>query len=399
METRAAKKIKLQEIQLESSLDPLLKVHPDIHYMIFQHLSFEDVIKGSEVSTAWNSAIGTSSKCLSKIQLNLNQSQNESNRKELINIKREYRSMRLTLLNKQKSNEALHLMQKLASNLLDLKIRFNFEKIENFPELVDFPKLACLDITGLYESKPIVSNGFRSFSFQSLKLQIDRYFKNVTTLKKLRMCFELTEDSQLSDWILKQHQLEELTFRRWWGNIFENDLLAEASFPLRSFKFLGNSTPTQTENFHKFLLKMSDSLKFLSILKADAETVEFAVNNLPNLKKLHCYQIEGDIDNLQLKPNDSITELKLRHHNTKHTEALFKSLVNLEVLKTSGIDEDDLKWIFRNMKTLKKLNVQLFKIWSDLYLIEQCVAVYEELKESGEEINRDIEITSECKSY
>jgi hypothetical protein len=385
METRSAKKLKLQ---LESSMDPLLMVHPDLHDMIFQHLSFEDVLKCSQVSTDWKWSIATSRKCLSKIQLKFDDSSNEANLKELGNIKREYRNLRLTIKNENNHYQVIRLLQKFAPTLLNLKL--DFEQIKNFSEPVDFPKLGSLDIAGCHVSQ-ICETG---------------YFKNVTTLKKLRVKFVLTDDSKISDWIMKQNKLEELFFNCNTDYIFKNDLLADASFSLRSFKFVGffhgffraDHTSIQIANFHKFLLKMSDSLTFLSILITHVETIEFAVNNLPNLKKFHCLHIKGVISNLKFKPNKSITELKLLAHVSKHTEALFKSLVNLEVLITPRLDKNDLKWIIRNMKTLKKLNIQYFGAWFRLtpYIhdLEECIAVYDKLKETDEEINRDIVLAS-----
>jgi hypothetical protein len=390
------------KLQLESSMDPLLKVHSDIHDMIFQHLSFVDVLKCSQVSTDWNWSIGTSSKCLSKIQLKFDDSQSEAKLRQLINTKREYRNLRLTIKDESIPNRALRLLQKLAPTLLDLKLIIVLENIEIIPELVDFPKLESLDITGRYLKKHSEYAYSTGHGTGPLKLQVEGYFKNVTTLKKLRIGFALTNDSKISDWIMKQRKLEELTFSCWTDYIFENDLLADASFPLRSFEFSGfakGNRSIQIANFHKFLLKMSESLTFLIISNTQPETIEFAVNNLPNLKKFHCYNIKGDISNLKLKPNKSIIELKLTEHKSKQTETLFKSLVNLEVLKTTGIDKTDLKWIFRNMKTLKKLDIQRFLALSCTRLIrfnlKECEAVYEELKESGEDINRDIELLSE----
>jgi hypothetical protein len=116
MSTRASKRMKLQmeeeEKYHESTNDPLIRICSDVHELILQHFSGRDVKELSLVSKNWNETIGSSSKCMSKIQLKIKGNVSEV-KSTLLKSQRKYSNILIKDINESKVLDVYKLLEKL----------------------------------------------------------------------------------------------------------------------------------------------------------------------------------------------------------------------------------------------------------------------------------------------
>jgi hypothetical protein len=384
METRGAKRTKLQteeeEEYRESSNDPLIKVCSDLLELILKHFNGHEVLELSLISPDWNETIQTSRKCMSKIQLKLEGNVSEA-KLTLMKSNRKYSSLLIRSAEESQPIDVYELLEKFAPNLVNITIpAIEKLKVTASPKTIDFPKLQS------FASDNNENNDLRLLA----PIPMLKYFEKVKTLKKLKIV-TWTHSKETLDWIQKQTQLKELNLSARSDEDFETDFLVNSKFMLTKLECCGPETDAGKANFNKFLLGMAETLTFLSITFCPPQCFEIIINRLPKLKTFHCDLIHK-ISKLDFAPNESITELKLRCLDASATN-LFKSLVNLEVLKTNRIIKSDFKCVVRKMKMKKFVYSQYnSRFVGSESVFKKISELYNRLKETDEQINRDIEL-------
>jgi hypothetical protein len=399
METRGAKRIKLQikeeeEIHRESSIDPLIKVCPDLHELILQHFSGNEVLVLSLVSPEWSETIQRSIKCMSKIQLKLEENVSEA-KQTLMKSNRKYSSLLVRSEEESQPIDVYQLLKKFAPNLVNLTIP-EIEKLKSIvkPKIIDFSKLESFisdENLTYFGCMTVYVRHPDPYPAPALK-----YFANCTQLKKLTIGTHTNFAEETLNWIQKQTQLKELYLETRSAKFFEGDFLANCQFKLTKLKCDGPRSDAGIVNFNDFLLRMAETLTFLSVGNffggnCPKECLETIINRLPNLKTFHC-ACRNYISGLKFAPNKSITEIRFRCSDNPAPN-LFKSLMNVEILYTNKIDENGFEWIFRKMK-MKKFAYLDYYGGSSEPVFKKISDSYESLKETDVPINRGIELLS-----
>lgn len=152
------------------------------------------------------------------------------------------------------------------------------------------------------------------------------------------------------------------------------------------------------DNFFAFLLKMSNTLQIIDISTCYPEDINMIINQLPVLKSFSFNRFKDDHRLLKLEPNQTITELKI-YSITPGTKVVIKSLINLEMLKVSRLENEDLKWIAKNAEKLKTLSFTWWNcVWA-LLLQDAVEEYYRELKDDDPEANKSIEIKNLYRNF
>jgi hypothetical protein len=359
METRA-KKAKLR------SMNPFEKVCSDVHDFIFQHLDKEDILKLSEVSAASDSAISTSSICMSKVPLkfgHLHKRTDARKIKVMMRSQRRYQNLNITIaVNETKENarKMIKLMKKFSLWLKELKIGVNANDVE-VPQDLILPRLETLEIN----------------------VPRKLFFASATRIKKLILYYQIF-NRECVDWIQSQKRLEELEVNES-DNFFDFDPVAPKG--LKSFEFW-LSDLNDAEKMNKFLQPVCDSLTFLSLYQCRAENLEMIVNEMPKLETFIFSELLGNIGGLKLNANENIVELTLITLIEPQIYKLLLSFVGLEILEVFALSSiEDFAWVARNMKKLKK-----FRFYWEEPTVDEIDERYEEMIAMDENVNKNIEI-------
>jgi hypothetical protein len=371
-----AKKMKIEEISDEKSIaDPFVRVHEHVRDLMLQHLTGREVLRSMKVSKDWNEIVAESRKCMSKVKLKIEEKTLKYPSLEevtaLMESDRPYQHMKLRIRNVKNSGSMLLLLQRFSQSLVELDLKLGKQKrmIENLPENVTFPKLKLLKL----------------YKLTNVNQVIKKLFANVFTLKK----FEADDFFHLMDctaieWLKKQNQLKEFTIRS--DEVFNSDVLLGASFKFEYFSYnCIHKTLPFNAHLDTFLLSQADSLVHLKLDALYQQNVKTIFNRLPNLKTFSCCfneNVSGD----DLEPNRSIIEFTTENYYSSPPQNLLKSLVNLEILKCTFEQKEEVSWAFTNLKNLKKY------IHKRLISGLMAKTVYKTLKESGALGVREIEI-------
>jgi hypothetical protein len=146
-----AKKMKLNENKV--NLDPLERIHSDLHNLIFQHLKGKEVKKLSEVVTDWYLKLGSSKVAMSKIQLSLAVLSKKSD-EALFTSQRRYSNFDFLCHNN--AVQRFNILKAFAESLEHLEVK---QVVKNFHELVpdansiEFPKLKSLMVAANRRTK------------------------------------------------------------------------------------------------------------------------------------------------------------------------------------------------------------------------------------------------------
>jgi hypothetical protein len=141
------KKVKLSEENV--SLDPLERIHSDLHNLVFQHFKGTDVMELSKVATSWYLNLGSSQVAMSKVQLSL-VVQPKKYEDALLTSQRRYSSFALLCDNRPTAMLHFNILKTFADSLEHLEVKQivqNFHKMGSDINSFQFPKLKSLKMT------------------------------------------------------------------------------------------------------------------------------------------------------------------------------------------------------------------------------------------------------------
>lgn len=364
----AAKRVKLTE-----TLDPLEILHSDIHELIFQHFSDEDVLEASIVSPLWFEATETSAKCMEKLHLRIVVPYSEEKSERFMSISNDLTSQR------KYQNIYLHNFHNIIPEILKILEGRNWKKVyisvRNLHTKQDFQDVMTLiepsvenlsiSLTSIrnLEQKPPKVN----FTFPKLKnldlsrshgLLMEEISENCKNIKTLRIDLDhltwMKHQKFLHKILANNDKLEKLTLWRCSAEIpFQLEFIKTYKFKLKTFYFKNRdqSLPTDAEEncLFDFLESQANSLESLKLEEwMGIETFKLQFK-LPKLKELtlDMFDAEKTIewDNLQLTPSSSITKFHIdsyrkNRQKIKIFNAIFGAMPNLKFLTMDRLDDE-----------------------------------------------------------
>lgn len=350
-----------------------------LHELIFQHFDPSDVLISSETNRRWFDAIGESRKCMSQINLGLDnwwQTETreimESTMKIISNTSRRYQNVTFNAHDDEiVSRQALQLMKFLAPSLVDLRF-FNADHI-TVDEIFKFPHLERLQ-------------------FINNVSQIDELLlQGSTQLKELNLKHHYWAEPEPVRSCLKENK--QLIILKLWdtgiSKLFETYEPSNFNFKLKHFATGADgeiNEKTET-NFLHFLGTQDghiEAIRFRSGLNGVSGTIISRVFEMSALRKIHLDGI-GDVSNMKLKTNHRITELRLdwKIDNLEKLSPFLEAVPKAETLFLRKVNKDVLEHVAIHMKELKTLYFTK---------ADCCMGCFKKFLSSNEETNKDIRL-------
>lgn len=360
-------------------MDPMF-IFYDIHELITQHFSYNDIFRIFKVSKLWHNLILENSKfAMRKIRLNVN----ESNHDEVYNVLdqkiSEMNSDILDLLESQRKYQNIKVyvdhgwdfIDQLVRNLAEFLVSIEVSS-DIFVENLKIPNLKFLKL-----DNPLL-DGLTTCSNKLKKLAVRMSGREYWLKKESPIAIKsaLKKNSQLE--VLELD--EDLT-----SIIFESDISTEVHFKLKCLSIEFSKISNDEEifgNARKFL-ERQQSLTNLVITFPDSPTIQWIYENVTNLELLQIkIHFEQNPRAFQLLTNGAIKSLDLDiSSNWQYTmnikfalRTFITSSPNLEVLKirmTSPLEIDDFRFLLFNALKLKKLSQNA----------DECLHTYSEIYE------------------
>jgi hypothetical protein len=265
-----AKKMKLNEDKV--NLDPLERIHSDLHNLIFQHFKGKEVLKLSKVATDWHLILGKSRVAMSKIQLSLTAPSKKSDIGEaLLTSERRYSRCVFLCYHKTTAIQSFNILKAIADSLEHLEVRqVTNDLLEMLDETVPdsksikFPKFKSLNLIG-YTTAPMRFAQWildRSNKEEFRKIHLPQYFPEMIKMA------------------LKMPKL------KYFGISYSPKNPINLEHPVNesvTFAVINHSNP----NLEKSLIGCLPNLEELEIEYIKSDNLKVVAENLPKLKKLH----------------------------------------------------------------------------------------------------------------
>lgn len=359
-----------------TAFDPLLDFDPRLPHIqekIFSYLNGNDVKNCFLVSKDWNMVTSKSPTAMSKIKFKINEkSEFLDEVLQTLNFRR-YQSMSIKVNSKAHCELAFELILRNSEALVNLEINFNIGSSPDCNFQANDAKLSKLKRLNVWNVPTDLLQNFLLGTSDNLEeLDLHRMNKEGLDLSK----------------VAGKSKLKTLHI---YFVLLADPAFLNAKFKLSCltlYSFL--SIPQPNENVKSFIKMMAPTLTNLNMNLYPATFDLLWI--LPNLVKLSVY----DIFNLTpafFKDHSvelpSIREFKISRLTYEQLKIFItQSLINVEILscKTTG-NNDEIEWIARNMKGLKKLVIYD----SSAQDVQDVKDRYQEM--TGE-FNRNIEIVS-----
>lgn len=354
----------------------------EIRETIFHYLSFEDIVKASEVSKLWYSSTANSKKCMEKFQINIGK--DEKNEADLNTSQRSYKNLKLhnfstsiveylvkhnwarlnLLIGSISDKDFLRLLNIIAPSITEIEFYLENVIAKEILPVVNFPRLETVVIrwTDMKIFEPFfgenenLKNVVIELKQAGTHKNVKRFLCRNKSIKNLsmRLCHLDLMDFFAEDFSDK-HQLQMETLCFYW----KDTLFVERKL---------------ITNVEKFFLTQKNCLKRL-VYEGTFNTksiLELIVNEMKVLKHLTLVDLdpiltqEGEYN---FKPNFSIQHIDVCVNwfiFDQVFEELIKATKNLEVLYVIELTHDTIKFLAENAKNLRHL-------------------IYEEIEEDCEE--------------
>jgi hypothetical protein len=280
-----AKKLKLSEEKV--SLDPLERIHLDLHDFIFQHFKGKEVKKVSEVATNWYLNLGSSQVAMSKIQLSLASITKKSD-EALFTSQRRYSNFVFVCAQKATAVRRFNILKAFADSLEHLEIKQvtnDFHKTVSDFNSVEFPKLKSLKLAK--------NDGYTRSQLKLFQMLLDK--RNKEEFRKIHLTHYTPE---LLKMVLKMPKLKYLAVAHSWKCSIENlELPVNESVTAAVFDGFNQNM--------KRLINCLPNLEEVEIGYISEDKLKIFGENSPKLKKL--FYANSFITNIKKTSN----ELKL----------------------------------------------------------------------------------------
>lgn len=377
-------------------MDPFESFSPDVHYLVFQHFDFKDILEISTVSKLWNELTGSSSCCMKKVKLSLKfwkksvgtkQEQTEEKVKIIQSTTRCYRNISIDCrFDKYLSLELWKLLKLSELSLTELKIKSI--KLDSLTSLT-LPNLEVLKLTYVPKSVRnvlLTSSG----SLTKLKIKMESPFKWSEAPRPDQESLACIRDCLQRNCMLKDLELHGSTQ---YNSFFDEDFSEVVRFQLTSLKVktsmrLALVSEQNEKNFIQFLATQSTCLKKVFIDVCRPNVIEHVFIKMPCLTSIHLDVMimnSHAMRDLKLGLNERIRDLKIPYVNQHADIEEFLAVVpNLELLFVSHLSHETMEFIARNLLSLKSLKFRYDEI--------DCEGFYEQLKDDFPEVNQNIEM-------
>ena len=301
------------ESSSENELLPFDLVHsedglkPRVFNLIARYLEPNDVKSAFSVNKQWNRLVSASDECMGKLLLKIDTTRdvNFDFLSDVLKSKRCYANIAISLKNeKEIVKKVERILKKFAVSTIYLKIT----KIGGFKSLLEKPlMLMNLEVLDLHVICGRVSGHF---------------LKNVCTLKKLTV--NGLNQTALLPYLQQNPDLESLElFENAFICYFNQNIAQNIPFALKSlavFDHLNSGFALEGEfraslwngeqriNFSRFLKSQQRSLTSLHLDYCFVDDLNCIIKSLPHLNCLEVNSIEGNLINLRLDTNETITK-------------------------------------------------------------------------------------------
>lgn len=362
-------------------MDPLAKIPEELGDLIFQHLSVEEILEASLVSTSWYEIIGKSRTAMSKIWLNagdrfFNPPKNDF--KLFINSPRNYENFRIS----EMENGLLFVVfpkRKWKRAQFDIQSFLNYKEYVKLLEIVDTSicelQIFDMNIENVYSDENLRFKNLRKLRLGSLTLVgLKPFFKRIKKLTHLVIedIFDLSQIANGNDLFIgilsSNSQITDLSL----NSKVLREILKTEEFPdpLKEFKNLNKfliefeEEKNLTQIFYKNLeifLNIQENLTWI-ILCDCGENVIFMkiLNNIKTLKRLSIdyfddTSFEINPENLKFNQNNSIKHLDfdLDGLTLDFLKPFLLACKQIEILYVFHLAPETLAFLTDEIKSLK----------------------------------------------
>ncbi|CAO1359104.1 unnamed protein product [Diamesa serratosioi] len=352
------------------SMDPLLLLPYELHELIFQHLSENDVINASEVSRLWNQETLNSKECAKMFKINIHnifELPKKDDLKQLQTSLRKYQNIHIRWDYLEIDNtECWNLIQAQAQSIETLSIA-NLMLVNDSETNLLIPKLKNLTISHQ-------TNWLFNPTYHLLKPN-----NNLTSL-----ILDVDFDDRICEFFMQNQTLKELQLS---SNLILNLLLSNAlndvKFKLTKLKISRTIFSFMDNNFHRFLMSQANSLEVIEVFGVPTEVFNMIFNDFKVIRDFNVRRVYN-FYYINVNPNNTIrtftSDLPL-----EGLAPIIIAATNLEVLKVHILRTEMMEFVARNARSLRKL---LFETRTGDVL--RC---YKNLKTLTTDINRNIELS------
>lgn len=373
------------------SCDPLEGLHCDIFDLIFQHLSWRDVLTASTVNSFWYGTIAVSPKCMDKLKLNIPMIECGDLQQMYANVmssERQYRNIYADFLRLAENNlQVLSAPQLFRSyqNWRNVHILNGTFEDESFlgifhasVENLSLQRVTCGSM------KNIIKKG-GSMTFPKLKKLklfscnrfVAEHFASCTKLEQLQFSetvddFNLAKESFASI-LINNKGLEQLTiYAKSCHSLLSQQVITQFKFHLKHLvieTFDEHSTADFRRCLREFLASQASSLEVVDINGWNGAEVLETCLKMPRLKNLS-YNVKHseyvDWTRVKLPINNSITRFNLRdilpHESFDFLNTMFAAVPKLRIYKAENMRIGDLVALSSRCLNLEELYIENFDV-------------------------------------
>lgn len=352
--------------------DPFEHLHDDVHELIFQHLTWNEVTETSLTSKEWYKNIGRSLTAMKKIRLKYHAKYSlhikPSTTTAVLRSSRKYQSIDFDCLFSTNFRRRAKVLTNFADSVVELKIgsiaeEFSFDQ-------VTFPKLKYLTIGGIKTNRLTLQSLFSAIGSTELTKLAYRWFYIDEVFSYLRT------HRKLKELILDQNALDILSHSE--ASCLNNFRLTHLELDFISHHYVQNVAP----NVQNFLESQID-LEKISIDSCNTDML-ICILNLP---KLHTLKLKGygDLISADLLPyNETVETAVVDIKNFNEIGSFFRKLKKLKklIIKTSELKKVDFEKLFESSR-LEELQYVTHGHYHVVPEVTDVTAFYESLKLRG----------------
>lgn len=391
-------------------MDPITRIHEDIHNLIYQHFLTDEVLLYSTVSKSWYISLGSSNIAMKKIWINLGDRFNEptkSDVKILQRSKRKYQNFKISEM--ENGLQILVFPKKIWKRAkIDIQSFVNFDEYINLLEIFNetivelsvfdmdveatnskcilkFPKLECLKLGFLS------ATAVQPFIQHHLKLR-KLILENINDVGSIKKSKELMQEiinlnSNLTHLSLSSDAFSLIFAAEHTINVRLKHLIVEFS--------CDEETPkTILENFEKFLFSQATCLEWI-VCDITCPSITFRLfNDMPAMRRITFDYFDVDspkvIVNIgQLRKNSNVLRLDFDCDNLtlEWMKPFLECAIDLQILYVFHLTQDIIDYACRNLKKLCKIYY--------CSIDNKCVFYYEKILSHDTNINRNIVLHEE----
>lgn len=339
-----------------TSLNPFDRIPEELfEFGIFQHFSFNDIVKLSQVSHQFDNLISESRSCLDKISLRIDEISMNS---DFMEFRRDYHHLRviqqISNRNQDKNLKMLQFLKKFAHSLKSVQVKAVLMS-DRVPFKGEMKALEELDVTML--------NHF-----------LMKCFSSAPQLKSLKLGVSMLTQPELLAFVNNFVKLQSLSMRfTAFDRLFAENIAGKVTFALRKLEIQRqfNERTNVDENLEAFLASQTDSLKEITFTSlAHARTLNVIFNKL-SIENLTINSIDNPHE-LSPKTNKSVNALVIK--TEQNCSALLLAAVNLKSLHIHCISKMLLEFLPSNMKFLSKVTYS--EVNQDIDDVNECYTKY-----------------------